>query len=69
MMVVGLALRDMLLAAFTGVLLNVEKPLKPGDMVRINDKWQGKVEKPRRIDPKPLNPVAVNTLTAMEFMA
>ena len=31
--------------------------------------WQGKVEKPRRIDPKPLNPVAVNTLTAMEFMA
>ncbi|OAN48441.1 hypothetical protein A6A04_20120 [Paramagnetospirillum marisnigri] len=45
MMVVGLALRDMLLAAFTGVLLNVEKPLKVGDMVRINDKWQGKVDK------------------------
>ncbi len=44
-MVIGLALRDMLLAAFTGVLLNIEKPLKPGDMVRINDKWQGKVEK------------------------
>ena len=44
-MVIGLALRDMLLAAFTGVLLNVEKPLKPGDAVRINDKWAGRVEK------------------------
>jgi small-conductance mechanosensitive channel/CRP-like cAMP-binding protein len=44
-MVIGLALRDMLLAAFTGVLLNIEKPLKPGDLVRINDKWQGKVVK------------------------
>ena len=44
-MIIGLALRDMLLAAFTGVLLNVEKPLKPGDMVRINDKWMGKVDK------------------------
>ena len=44
-MVIGLALRDMLLAAFTGILLNVEKPLKPGDSVRINDKWAGKVEK------------------------
>ncbi len=44
-MIIGLALRDMLLAAFTGVLLNIEKPLKPGDMVKINDKWVGKVEK------------------------
>ncbi|MEI8394140.1 MAG: mechanosensitive ion channel family protein [Rhodospirillaceae bacterium] len=44
-MIIGLALRDMLLAAFTGVLLNVEKPLKPGDVVKINDKWVGKVEK------------------------
>ena len=44
-MIIGLALRDMLLAAFTGVLLNVEKPLKPGDMVKINDKWVGRVEK------------------------
>lgn len=31
--------------------------------------WKGKVEKPRRIDPKPIKPVAANTLTAMEFMA
>ena len=44
-MILALALRDMLLAAFTGVLLNVEKPLKPGDVVKINDKWVGKVEK------------------------
>ncbi|MBF0340775.1 MAG: mechanosensitive ion channel family protein [Magnetococcales bacterium] len=44
-MVIGLALRDMLLSAFTGILLNIEKPLKPGDSVRINDKWGGKVEK------------------------
>ncbi|MBF0190963.1 MAG: mechanosensitive ion channel family protein [Magnetococcales bacterium] len=44
-MVIGLALRDMLLSAFTGILLNVEKPLKPGDSVRINGKWGGKVEK------------------------
>ncbi len=44
-MIIGLALRDMLLAAFTGVLLNVEKPLKPGDVVKINDKWVGKVDK------------------------
>ncbi|MBF0273368.1 MAG: mechanosensitive ion channel family protein [Magnetococcales bacterium] len=44
-MVIGLALRDMLLSAFTGILLNVEKPLKPGDNVKINDKWGGKVDK------------------------
>ena len=34
-----------MLAAFTGILLNVEKPLKVGDSVRINDKWSGKVVK------------------------
>jgi small-conductance mechanosensitive channel/CRP-like cAMP-binding protein len=44
-MVLGLALRDMVLAAFTGVVLNVEKPFKPGDMVRIADKFQGRVER------------------------
>ena len=44
-MILALALRDMLLAAFTGVLLNIEKPLKPGDGVRINDKWIGTVQK------------------------
>ena len=42
-MVLGLALRDMLLAAFTGVILNIEKPFKPGDMVRVADKFQGRV--------------------------
>jgi ATP-dependent RNA helicase DDX31/DBP7 len=31
--------------------------------------WKGKVEKPRKMDPKPIKPVAVNQLTAMEFMA
>lgn len=44
-MVLGLALRDMLLAAFTGVVLNIEKPFRPGDMIRIADKFQGRVEK------------------------
>lgn len=44
-MVLGLALRDMVLAAFTGVVLNIEKPFKPGDMVRIADKFQGRVER------------------------
>lgn len=42
-MVLGLALRDMLLAAFTGVILNIEKPFKPGDMIRVADKFQGRV--------------------------
>ena len=42
-MVLGLALRDMLLAAFTGVVLNVEKPFKIGDMIRVADKFQGRV--------------------------
>jgi small-conductance mechanosensitive channel len=45
LMVIGLALRDMLLAAFTGVLLNVEKPFKAGDLVRINDKIMGTIER------------------------
>ncbi|MBF0124850.1 MAG: mechanosensitive ion channel family protein [Magnetococcales bacterium] len=44
-MVVGLALRDMLLAAFTGILINIEKPFQTGDLVKINDKWMGKVDK------------------------
>ncbi|MBF0159740.1 MAG: mechanosensitive ion channel family protein [Magnetococcales bacterium] len=44
-MVIGLALRDMLLAAFTGVLINIEKPFKIGDLVKINDKWMGKVDR------------------------
>lgn len=43
LMVLGLALRDMLLAAFTGMLLNIEKPFRPGDLVRINDKYFGRV--------------------------
>lgn len=42
-MILGLALRDMLLAAFTGVVLNVEKPFKIGDMIRVADKYQGRV--------------------------
>uniref|UniRef100_UPI0013D36BA1 mechanosensitive ion channel domain-containing protein n=2 Tax=Gammaproteobacteria TaxID=1236 RepID=UPI0013D36BA1 len=45
LMVLGLALRDMVLAAFTGIVLNVEKPFKPGDLVRLADKFQGRVER------------------------
>lgn len=45
LMVLGLALRDMVLAAFTGVVLNLEKPFKPGDLVRLADKFQGRVER------------------------
>ena len=45
LMILGIALRDILLALFTGVILNVEKPFVVGDMVRINDKWQGKIER------------------------
>jgi len=44
LMVLGIALRDMLLAAFTGVLLNVEKPFRPGDVIKINDKYSGTVK-------------------------
>lgn len=44
-MIIGIALRDMVLSAFTGILLNVEKPFKQGDFIRINDKWEGKVDK------------------------
>ena len=45
MMIVGIAVRDIIMALFTGILLNVEKPFKVGDMVRINDKILGKVER------------------------
>ena len=45
LMIVGIALRDILLALFTGVLLNVEKPFMVGDTVRISDKWLGKIER------------------------
>jgi ATP-dependent RNA helicase DDX31/DBP7 len=31
--------------------------------------WQGKVEKPRKIDPKPIKPMAISKLAAMEFGA
>ena len=31
--------------------------------------WKGKIEKPRKLDPKPINPVPVSRLTAMEFEA
>ena len=44
-MVLGLALRDMLLATFAGIVLNIEKPFKPGDMIRVADKFQGRVER------------------------
>ncbi|MEJ0069870.1 MAG: mechanosensitive ion channel family protein [Pseudomonadota bacterium] len=45
LMIVGIALRDIMLALFTGVLLNVEKPFRVGDMVRINDRYQGRIER------------------------
>lgn len=44
-MVLGIALRDMLLAAFTGIVLNMEKPFKPGDTIRVADKFQGRVQR------------------------
>lgn len=44
-MVIGIAVRDIILALFTGILLNVEKPFKVGDMIKINDKILGKVER------------------------
>lgn len=44
LMVVGIAARDLLMAAFTGVILNIEKPFRTGDQVKINDKYIGKVE-------------------------
>ena len=31
--------------------------------------WKGKIEKPRKIDPKPIKPIAASHLTALEFMA
>lgn len=48
LMVLGLALRDMLLAAFTGLMLNIEKPFKAGDFIRVDDRrfqYLGKVKK------------------------
>jgi hypothetical protein len=44
LMIIGIALRDLLLAAFTGILLNIEKPFKPGDLIKVNDKFVGYVE-------------------------
>lgn len=45
LMILGIALRDVMLALFTGILLNVEKPFQVGDSVRINDRLTGKVER------------------------
>lgn len=45
LMILGIALRDIMLALFTGILLNVEKPFRVGDWVRINDRLSGKVER------------------------
>jgi small-conductance mechanosensitive channel len=44
LMLIGLALRDFLLAAFTGVIINIEKPFRPGDLIKINDKIIGGVK-------------------------
>ena len=45
LMILGIALRDVVLALFTGILLNVEKPFQVGDSVRINDRLSGKIER------------------------
>ena len=45
LMILGIALRDVMLALFTGILLNVEKPFQVGDTVRINDRLTGKIER------------------------
>ncbi len=37
LMILGIALRDVMLALFTGIILNVEKPFRVGDLVRINN--------------------------------
>ena len=42
MMVVGLAVRDIILALFTGIVLNVEKPFEVGDKVLISGRLGGK---------------------------
>lgn len=44
LMILGIALRDIMLALFTGIILNVEKPFRVGDMVRINN-LMGKIER------------------------
>ena len=31
--------------------------------------WQGKIDRPRKLDPKPLNPMGINSLVAMEFQS
>ncbi|NGZ05810.1 MAG: mechanosensitive ion channel [Magnetococcales bacterium] len=45
MMILGIALRDVIVAAFTGVLINTEQTFKIGDKVKINDKFTGTVVK------------------------
>jgi small-conductance mechanosensitive channel len=45
LMILGIALRDVVLALFTGILLNVEKPFQVGDSVRINDRLSGRIER------------------------
>ena len=45
LMILGIALRDVMLALFTGILLNVEKPFRVGDAVRINDRLAGRVQR------------------------
>ena len=45
LMILGIALRDVMLALFTGILLNVEKPFQVGDSVRINDRIAGTIER------------------------
>lgn len=45
LMILGIALRDVMLALFTGILLNIEKPFQVGDSVRINDRLSGKIER------------------------
>jgi small-conductance mechanosensitive channel len=44
LMILGIALRDVMLALFTGIILNVEKPFRVGDMVRINNQM-GTIER------------------------
>ena len=45
LMILGIALRDVMLALFTGILLNVEKPFQVGDSVRINDRISGRIDR------------------------
>jgi len=43
-MLVGIALRDLMLAAFTGIILNSEKPFQIGDLISINGNNLGTVK-------------------------